>query len=234
VADHRCRSANRALVALWVAAAVGACGKPNLEGARVVTAGSEPTGAREPTLTPADCRDEHGAPVASPELRVTLMRPGAGPPLVIEERPGYGSVLVSNTFRAGADVPYAYVSRDHVHRPLLHLLWIRRAPGHSWLEIADRFQLQDAAPGFRAAIVRRTLLCSLRASDARGLASERDGEHFDVDAGRRGRDDRRVRVAATRRLTDGADADDLNVGDATLEGHVTAAAYDQIAGLVAQ
>jgi hypothetical protein len=234
VADPRCRSAKRALIALWLSAGLSACGKPNFEGARVVTAGSEPTGPREPTLTPVDCRDEHGAPVASPELRVTLVRPSAGPPLVIEERPGYGSVVVSNTFRAGADVPYAYVSRDHVHRPLLHLLWIRPAPGPSWLEIADRFQVHEAAPGFRAAIVRRTLLCSLRTSDARSLGSERDGEHFDVDAGRRGRDDGRVRVVAPRRLTDGADADDLNVRDATLEGHVTAAAYDEIAGLVAQ
>ncbi len=137
------------------------CARATFEGARVVSPEVQPGATLVPRLTPADCRDRGGQSAPAPALYVAELVPQSGERAALEVHQDHGALLVTNLFQQGPQRGYAYVSRDHAHHPLLHLLWLGDTTRRSWLEVADRFELRYVDDGFRPSVRRRALLCRL-------------------------------------------------------------------------
>jgi len=135
------------------------CGGPSLRGALSIENGREPAGAFQ--LTPMDCRDERGAPASAPELKIQRVRLEDGQDAVLERRPGYDTVVVTNGYDDAYGRVFQYVSDDGHHHRILHTLRMTPRLSGSRLVLASAFELQGSDSEFRATTRKASLQCEL-------------------------------------------------------------------------
>jgi hypothetical protein len=132
------RAARRVLVLL--APGLAGCGGASLEGATAVAAGTEPRpSAPGQILTPGECTDARGTP-ARVASRFWLVESSDHRNLVVETRPGFDSIVVSQRFELPAASVFQFYSDDGDGPRLLHELRFPNAAGAPpVLTITDRF-----------------------------------------------------------------------------------------------
>ncbi len=100
--------------------ALSSCGGSILDGADAVPAGERPSGQALGSFTPADCVDGAGKAVARPATRITLLKREDGRLLLVEDRPGYDSLVVHNSFQQAPDLVFQAISEPDDGPPALH------------------------------------------------------------------------------------------------------------------
>lgn len=143
--------------------ALAGCQGAALRGGRPLPPGGALPGARVSVLQPTVCRDARGAAAWRPPLRLVLVRSGERLVLV-EERPGYASLVFERGRRDAADWLYQIVVEsedDEVLREYRLTHELARATLHVYSEY--RIHREDFG-AIEATGARRVLTCSLEAA----------------------------------------------------------------------
>ncbi len=116
----------------------------------------------------SDCRDARGEPVAAPPCRVSRVRLGSGRDALVEERPGYDTLVLDQARAEGKNWVFALTLGDGSGGRVMHELSIPAAPGRGRFRIADRFEGEagNAEDPLRATAV--ALDCALVPRDSSG------------------------------------------------------------------
>jgi hypothetical protein len=134
------RAARRALVLIALAPGLTGCGGASLEGATAVAAGREPRPSTPgQILTPGECADARGAP-ARVKSRFWFVESSDHRNLVVEARPGFDSIVVSQRFELPTASVFQFYSDDGDGPRLLHELRFPNAAGAPpVLTVTDHF-----------------------------------------------------------------------------------------------
>lgn len=142
--------------------ALGAgCGGPSLRGAIPIEDSREFAGAARAELVPKNCRDGRGAPTEPPALRVQRVLLSDGREALLELRPGYDAVLITNAHDDARGRVFQYVSDDGHQGKILHVLRMTPTLPGPRLELTDSFEAPGSGADFRATTQRPTLGCDL-------------------------------------------------------------------------
>jgi len=138
------------------------CGSAELRGATSLAASEKPVGEPRGNFEPRSCEDARGQPAPTPALEIEVRALSDGRELLLERRPGYDVIVVTNRFEASGHAVFQFVSESAGGPELLHEL--RFAPGANapgTLLVADEFDVAELASGFRASARRVALRCAL-------------------------------------------------------------------------
>jgi hypothetical protein len=158
---------------LWpfVATCIG-CGGPSLRGAVPIEDARDFAQAASAELVPSECRDGRGAPARPPALRVQRVALADAREALLELRPGYDGVVVTNGYDEARGRVFQYVSDDGKQPKLLHTLLLTPTVPGPKLEISDSFTLQGSADDFRGTSRTSLLECALVPAGAVPAARE--------------------------------------------------------------
>lgn len=137
------------------------CGGPSLRGAVAIEESRALAGAARAELLPQNCRDGRGAPADAPALRVQRVVLSDGREALLELRPGYDSVLVTNAHDEARGRVFQYVSDDGQQGKILHVLRMTPTVPGPLLERFDAFEVEGSATDFRATARQAILTCAL-------------------------------------------------------------------------
>lgn len=155
-------SRSRSPAALLLALALStACGGPSLRGAIAIEDGRDFAGAARAELVPSNCRDGRGAPTEAPSLRIQRVLLSDGREALLELRPGYDAVVITNAHDDGHGRVFQYVSDDGRRGKLLHVLHMTPMVPGPRLELSDSFQAPGSDAEFRASFGQPLLACDL-------------------------------------------------------------------------
>ena len=130
---------------VWVLAATGwlsllGCRSAGIDGGR-----TEPPAPRTPGTALAeyaleDCRDSRGDRVEAPQCRVAHVRLATGREALVEERPGYDTLVLERERTRDGQRIFAITLGDGVGGRVLHELSIPMKPGNGRFRLADAFE----------------------------------------------------------------------------------------------
>lgn len=146
---------------LAIGLAFVACSSLEVHGGRTVRAGDEPAGTSLGAWTTASCRDAHGGPVEQ-SSRVFLVRRPDGKRVVVEARPAYDSIVVTNSFTDGRELVFqvAFDESDPFLLREVRLPVDAHGPGRLVVS-SSFFEPQADHRRFRATIRRPAFTCRL-------------------------------------------------------------------------
>lgn len=146
----------------WLALTLGtACGGPSLRGAIAIEDGRDFAGAARAELIPSNCRDGRGSPAEAPALRVQRVLLSDGREALLELRPGYDAIVVTNGHDDARGRVFQYISDDGRHRKILHVLSMTPTVPGPRLALVDSFQAAGSDAEFRATFGQPLLACDL-------------------------------------------------------------------------
>jgi hypothetical protein len=138
---------------------VTACGGSSIRGGAVAAPERQP-GSVVARYRPVSCRDGSGAPAALPPLTVLLTRE-AGPPVLIEQRPGYPPLLFTNYFEDGSELVFQ-VELSGGGGDLVREYRVARGAQSAKLSVIDAWRERELPHGrFRIVPGSLALSCSL-------------------------------------------------------------------------
>jgi hypothetical protein len=137
------------------------CAGPSLRGALALEDSRDFARAARAELVPSDCRDARGAPADPPALRVQRVALADGGEALLELRPGYDAVVVTNAHDQARGRVFQYVSNDGRSGQLLHTLLLTPVVPGPRLTLSDVFSLEGSGAAFRATSERPILSCDL-------------------------------------------------------------------------
>jgi hypothetical protein len=148
--------------------AIGCSGSAELRGGSTVAAGTKPAGVAVGAWLTKDCRDAKGAS-AERATQVYLVQRSDGRRELVEQRPGYDSLVVQNSFIDGAEVVYQVSIKPEDGSIALHEFRLPSAGGPGRLSVSRRWKQVDSSEHrFRGYVEAAILTCSLSASPAEG------------------------------------------------------------------
>ena len=150
----------RASRALPFALCLG-CSGPSLRGAVPLEDSRDFGRAARAELVPSDCKNSRGEPADPPALRVQRVALEGGGEALLELRPGYDSLLVTNAHDEARGRVFQYVSDDGRRGKLLHTLLLTPMVPGPRLELSDSFSAEGSGAEFRATSQRSILSCAL-------------------------------------------------------------------------
>jgi hypothetical protein len=155
---------SRARPERWAAfgALLAACGGAELEGARAVDPSELPRDEPLARYTPAACKNARGEPVPAPKSDVERVALGRGREVLVEIRPGYDAVVVTNAHVEGNDWVFQFRTDDTSGPSILHELRVPRAeaaPGR--LRLSDDFEGEIGDRENRPRVKTAALDCAL-------------------------------------------------------------------------
>lgn len=153
---------NRALVVVLLFL-TGGCSSAKVAGGATVPIGNEPAGALLGTWFPSACRDARGDPVTGFKgAVVTLVRGTDGRVVLVEMRPAYDSLVVTNSFIRGPDLVFQLALKSSSSPPYLreYRLPAGNAVGR-FVIVARDWDSRETARGFEAWYKRPVIDCAL-------------------------------------------------------------------------
>ncbi len=139
------------------------CGGSVLDGADAMPANERPSGQTLAIFTPRDCVDVAGKPVPRPATRISLLQREDAHVLLLEERPGYDSLVIHNVFQERGALVFQAISEPDDADPALHeyrIEWPGARSGQ--LTNAGLFSATMYAGGtFRAQAEQLSVACKL-------------------------------------------------------------------------
>ena len=145
------------------------CSGPALQGADAVLVNELPRGTPVARYTPANCKNARGEPAPAPVMAVERRSLARGREILIELRPGYDAIVVTNAERQGSDSVFRFTSDDDSGPAVLHELRVPVEPAAAGrLRLSDDFEgeLGDRAsqPRVKTAVLDCTLVPSREAA----------------------------------------------------------------------
>ena len=152
----------RALL-LFALSLAGGCSSAKVAGGTTVPIGDEPAGSLLGTWLPSSCRDARGAPVAHLKGAVVrLVRQSDGRVVLVEMRPAYDSLVVTNSFIRDRDLVFQLALKSSSSAPYLreYRLPAGNAPGR-FVIVAWDWDARETEHGFEASYKRPVVDCAL-------------------------------------------------------------------------
>ena len=151
----------RALFFMLAVVCASCGGSPQLRGGSTLAAGSASSGVAIDAWAPKDCRDAKGAS-AERASRIELVKLPGGARVLVEQRQGYDSLVVRNSFVEGAEVVYQVIIKPADGQLALHEFRLPNAGGKGRLSVARRWrQVESSEHRFRGYVESPVVTCSL-------------------------------------------------------------------------
>jgi len=129
-----------------------ACDSARIAGGRVVASGTEPTGLAAGAWTASDCRDARGEKTAFGAGAVEVRRLSDGRFALVETRPDYDDIVVTNSFVRGKERVFQLALKSAASAPYLREYRVPASgpgPGHLFV-VARQWDSRETADGFVA------------------------------------------------------------------------------------
>jgi hypothetical protein len=145
-----------------LALALSACGGSPLQGGNAELPEDAPRGRLALRMLPTNCRDGAGQPTPPVPTRIEVVQLANDQTVVLERRPGYDVLVVTNAFRDQEALVFQAVMKPTSAPDRDMLREFRLWQDGGVLRVADRWQSEDL-PGrrFKATFSRPILQCAL-------------------------------------------------------------------------
>jgi hypothetical protein len=141
-----------------------ACDSARVAGGKVVASVAEPAGFVGGVWKPFDCRDASGEPARFGAGAVKVVLGPDGRLVLVESRPEYDSIVVTNSFVVGTERVFQLALKSAASAPYLREYRVPAVgPGHGRLAIVERqWDSRDTADGFVASYATKpAVTCAL-------------------------------------------------------------------------
>jgi hypothetical protein len=150
--------------------ALVACSGAEIDGARAVDPSEVPRGKPLARYSPDNCKNARGEPVPAPACEVARLALGRGLEVLVEIRPGYDAVVVTNSHTEGEDRVFQFRTDDASGPDILHELRVPRAAEtaavRGRLRLSDDFEGELGDDELRPRVKTAVLDCTLVPSSA--------------------------------------------------------------------